>query len=311
MTRAWRGCHSCADGLRARHSRRVRRAQSPASVPRGRGRAGHRRRGPGQRLLRRHRSLDVGGGDASRSSRPAAALRLEVRRLPPRRTSGRRCAVRRRDGRRRSCPAVTASGSMAAERTDARVAAASRIWVEGRHDAELLELVWGDELREGGIVVEPLHGADHLVDAVDAFAPSADRRLGVLLDHLVPGSKERRLADQVSQPIVLVTGHPFVDVWAAVRPHVIGIDAWPDVPPRRAVERRSLPRPRHRCRNVLAATAQPCLLLRRSATRARRRRRATARLRVSAEPRPDSVPVCGLGDGTSADCIDRATGTWE
>jgi hypothetical protein len=127
--------------------------------------------------------------------------------------------------------AVTASGSVAAAQRGARVAAASRIWVEGRHDAELVELVWGDELRDGGIVVEPLHGADHLAEAVHAFAPSAGRRLGVLLDHLVPGSKERRLADQVSGPHVLVTGHPFVDVWAGIRPHLVGIDAWPEVPP--------------------------------------------------------------------------------
>jgi hypothetical protein len=127
--------------------------------------------------------------------------------------------------------AVTASGSVSAAQAGARVAAASRIWVEGRHDAELVELVWGDELREGGIVVEPLHGADRLSDAVAAFDPSGQRRLGVLLDHLVPGSKERRLADQVSGPHVLVTGHPFVDVWAGIRPRLIGIAAWPDVPP--------------------------------------------------------------------------------
>jgi hypothetical protein len=126
---------------------------------------------------------------------------------------------------------VTASGSLAAQRTTARVAAASRIWVEGRHDAELIELVWGDELREGGIVVEPLHGADRLAEAVSDFAPSAGRRLGVLLDHLVPGSKEQRLADQVSGPHVLVAGHPFVDVWAGVRPGRIGIEAWPEIAP--------------------------------------------------------------------------------
>ena len=28
-----------------------------------------------------------------------------------------------------------------------------------------------------------------------------------------------------------VTGHPFVDVWAVVRPSVIGLEQWPDVPP--------------------------------------------------------------------------------
>ncbi len=29
---------------------------------------------------------------------------------------------------------------------------------------------------------------------------------------------------------VLVTGHPYIDVWQAVRPEVVGIDAWPVVP---------------------------------------------------------------------------------
>ncbi|MCB9382048.1 MAG: DUF3097 family protein [Acidimicrobiaceae bacterium] len=128
-------------------------------------------------------------------------------------------------------PRVTASGSVAASGPAvARVAAASRIWVEGRHDAELLEHVWGDDLRELGIVVEPLHGADDLVAAVREFAPGPHRRLGVLLDHLVPGSKESRLAAAVSGPHVLVTGHPFVDVWAAVWPRVMGLTEWPDVP---------------------------------------------------------------------------------
>ena len=146
--------------------------------------------------------------------------------------AGRPVTLRRPAARREASVVrpLTASGSVAGERTDARVAAASRIWVEGRHDAELLEVVWGDELRDGGIVVEPLHGADNLTAAVSEFAPDAHRRLGVLLDHLVAGSKEARLAQRVVGPHVLVTGHPFVDVWAGVRPTVIGLDAWPEVP---------------------------------------------------------------------------------
>jgi hypothetical protein len=124
---------------------------------------------------------------------------------------------------------ITASGSVAGDGR-ARVAAASRIWVEGRHDAELLEHVWGDDLRELGIVVEPMHGADDLAAAVAGFGPGPGRRLGVLLDHLVPGSKETRIADTVGNPHVLVTGHPFVDVWAGIRPKVLGLEEWPDVP---------------------------------------------------------------------------------
>lgn len=126
---------------------------------------------------------------------------------------------------------VTASGSFAADRSaGARVARASRIWVEGKHDAELVEHVWGDDLRELGIVVEPMHGADDLLAAVGEFRPGGERRLGVLLDHLVPGSKESRLAAAVDHPAVLITGHPFVDVWAGVRPKTMGLTAWPDVP---------------------------------------------------------------------------------
>ena len=90
--------------------------------------------------------------------------------------------------------------------------------MEGRHDAELLQHVWGDELAELAIVVEPMHGIDGLVAMVGDFAPSVDRRLGILVDHLVAGSKEERITRQVAGPHVLVTGHPFVDVWAGVRP---------------------------------------------------------------------------------------------
>lgn len=128
-------------------------------------------------------------------------------------------------------PTLTASGSIASEKpVPARVARASRIWVEGRHDAELLEHVWGEDLREQGIVVEPLHGIDHLVDAVAEFGPGPERRLGILVDHLVEGSKEWRLAASVRGPHVLVTGHPFVDVWAGIRPKCVGLEKWPEVP---------------------------------------------------------------------------------
>jgi len=128
-----------------------------------------------------------------------------------------------------SSPPRTSSGSIAAERRRARVARASRIWVEGVHDAELVEKVWGDDLRVEGIVVERLDGIDHLHEEIAAFGPGPDARLGVLVDHLVAGSKEARLAAAVRHPDVLVTGTPFVDVWQAVRPRVIGIEAWPVV----------------------------------------------------------------------------------
>jgi hypothetical protein len=128
----------------------------------------------------------------------------------------------------------TNSGAVAGPPRHAQVARASRIWVEGRHDAELLQHVWGDELAELAIVVEPMHGIDGLVDMVAAFGPAPQRRLGILVDHLVTGSKEDRITRQVAGPHVLVTGHPFVDVWAGIRPQVMQLTEWPDVP--RSVE---------------------------------------------------------------------------
>ena len=129
-----------------------------------------------------------------------------------------------------AAPALTASGSVAVPGQRARVARASRILVEGVHDAELVEQVWGDDLRVEGVVVERLDGIDRLAEAVGGFRPGPGHRLGVLVDHLVPGSKEARLAAAVAHPHVLVTGTPFVDVWQAVKPSALGITAWPDVP---------------------------------------------------------------------------------
>jgi len=129
-----------------------------------------------------------------------------------------------------SRPARTASGSVALAGVRARVARGSRIWVEGKHDAELVERVWGDDLRIEGVVVEPLDGVDDLPALVRSFRPGRGRRLGVLVDHLVEGSKESRTVAQVRDPHVLVTGHPYVDVWQAVKPASVGIAAWPVVP---------------------------------------------------------------------------------
>jgi hypothetical protein len=127
-------------------------------------------------------------------------------------------------------PARTASGSVAVAHARARVARAGRIYVEGRHDAELVERVWGDDLRIEGVVVEYLEGIDDLPSIVAGFAPGPDARLGVLVDHLVPGSKESRIAAQVTDANVLVVGHPYIDVWEAVKPSSVGIPGWPRVP---------------------------------------------------------------------------------
>jgi hypothetical protein len=127
-------------------------------------------------------------------------------------------------------PGRTASGSVAVANVKAQVAKASRIWVEGVHDAALVERIWGEDLRIAGIVVEPLGGIDDLAAMVGQFQPSPTRRLGVLVDHLVAGSKESRIAATVTSPHVKINGHPYVDVWQAVKPTALGIGAWPIVP---------------------------------------------------------------------------------
>lgn len=131
-------------------------------------------------------------------------------------------------------PRRTASGSFAADDTRARVARPSRILVEGRHDAELVEKVWGDDLRAEGVVVEYLQGVDLLADLLEAEPPTADRRYGVLVDHLVAGSKEERIARAVERgphgAHLRIVGHPYVDVWQCVTPQALGIPRWPEIP---------------------------------------------------------------------------------
>lgn len=128
----------------------------------------------------------------------------------------------------------TASGSFAAADQRARTARASRIFVEGKHDAELVEKVWGADLRAEGVVVEFLEGVDLLEEKLDAEPPTAERRYGVLVDHLVPNSKESRIAEKIARgrhgAHVRIVGHPFVDVWQCVTPRALGIAAWPEVP---------------------------------------------------------------------------------
>lgn len=128
----------------------------------------------------------------------------------------------------------TASGSFAVADQRARTARASRIFVEGKHDAELVEKVWGVDLRAEGVVVEFLEGVDLLEEKLDAEPPTAERRYGVLVDHLVPNSKESRIAEKIARgrhgAHVRIVGHPFVDVWQCVTPRALGIAAWPEVP---------------------------------------------------------------------------------
>lgn len=135
-------------------------------------------------------------------------------------------------------PARTASGSRAVTGARARIARPSRIFVEGKHDAELVEKIWGDDLRVEGVVVELLEGVDHLAEVLADYSPTLAARAGVLVDHLVPGSKEQHIVADVARRhdprTVLIVGHPYVDVWQSVRPQRLGLDSWPTIP--RAVE---------------------------------------------------------------------------
>jgi DUF3097, C-terminal domain/DUF3097, N-terminal domain len=144
-------------------------------------------------------------------------------------------AVRTAAEEARAVRSRTASGSRSVEGARARVASGSRIFVEGKHDAELVEKIWGDDLRIEGVVVEMLNGVDDLAAVIRDFQPSPRRRLGVLVDHLVPGTKETMLVDEARAirryaPYVTILGHPYVDVWQSVRPERLGLESWPVIP---------------------------------------------------------------------------------
>lgn len=154
--------------------------------------------------------------------------------------------VRHASGRRRSTTShtdvaagdpkrrTTASGSRSVAQRRARTAIGSRIYVEGRHDAELVEKVWGDDLRLEGVVVEYMGGVDDLAGIVREFRPEPTRRLGVLVDHLVPGTKESHIVERARRAAggehLLVVGHPFIDIWQAVKPQKLGMNSWPTIP---------------------------------------------------------------------------------
>ena len=99
--------------------------------------------------------------------------------------------------RTRSVPTRTASGSVVGPAGRAKTALASRIYVEGRHNAELVETIWGDDLRNVGVVVEHLGGIDDLPGIVADFAPGEGRRLGILV---APGAWEQGVAPREPGP---------------------------------------------------------------------------------------------------------------
>ena len=111
-------------------------------------------------------------------------------------------------------PTRSASGSVFLADAVPQVARASRIWVEGSHDAELVERVWGHDLRVAGIVVEPLHGADHLLDALARLPRGTPRPARRRRDrrqpghHPVPGELPLDNRHNQSQTAAARTGRP-------------------------------------------------------------------------------------------------------
>lgn len=142
---------------------------------------------------------------------------------------GKRVTLTRYTAPAPSAPTHSNSGSRRVANVEAKVAMPSRIWVEGIHDAAIVEKVWGHDLRVEGVVVEYLEGLDNLEARLREFRPGPGRRIGVLADHLIEGTKESRLVEHVGEH-VLVTGHPYIDIWAAVKPQRLGLAAWPEVP---------------------------------------------------------------------------------
>ena len=104
---------------------------------------------------------------------------------------------------RPSGPQRSASGSTYVVGARARVAREGRIYVEGKHDAELVEKVWGHDLRIEGVVVEPLHGVDDLPGIVREFRPvggTAARRARRPPGDRLEGDPHRRAGDRRPRP---------------------------------------------------------------------------------------------------------------
>lgn len=144
---------------------------------------------------------------------------------------------------RAQAPARTASGSLRVQAKPSTMLP-SRMWVEGRHDWQLIDKVWGEDLRLEGIAVEELAGVDRLGEMLAAFQPGPGRRAAVLVDHLLPGTKESRLVDEAlaryGNQHVLVLGHPYVDVWQAIKPARVGLKEWPHIPKHIDIKKGSL-----------------------------------------------------------------------
>ena len=212
---------------------------TPQGDPGGAGRAGTGGRGPGQRVLRRGRRRRRARGDAGGPPRPPPGVPAASGRVPLR---GRArppwsCPPRRPPGPVRSASgSVKVAGHPPAPRgppgsgwractTPSSWSACGVTTCGSRASSSSRCTAWTTSPR-------PCRRS----------GPAPQRRLGVLVDHLVAGSKETRAGarQQVAGPHVLVTGHPYVDVWEAVKPATVGIRALAAGPARHRLEDRGL-----------------------------------------------------------------------
>ena len=108
------------------------------------------------------------------------------------------------------------------------------------HDAALVERVWGDDLRVEGVVVEPLDGIDDL----RRRGPRVPARTGTAGSACssttwCPAPRRAGSSPRSRDPHVLVVGHPYVDVWQAVKPAALGIAGLAGGAPRTRTGRRA------------------------------------------------------------------------
>ena len=118
----------------------------------------------------------------------------------------------------RKGPLRSASGSVAVPNAPARVARESRIYVEGAHDAELVEKVWGHDLRVEGVVVEFLEGVDDLPSIVAEFAPGPG---GAWAFSWTIWSRAPRRAASPSGSVENTSWSPDTPMWMSGRPYVL------------------------------------------------------------------------------------------
>jgi hypothetical protein len=98
----------------------------------------------------------------------------------------------------------------------------ARLLIAGVEGAQLIEGMWGDELRAEGVSVQHFDPWQSVTDAIETWRPGPGRRLGVLT-----GARDPL---DITMTHVLVIAIPFPEIWLAVKPKVLGMTGWPNDP---------------------------------------------------------------------------------